>query len=134
MIYIKSIKAKVIYSFIKVIVDRPVIRSHHLVRKIPSYFDEVESPCQSNQEARRVHLRNCHSDRLLILPLTRTRFFISELVLRLNCSRRFLLQKRHFHGVLYSRERACWATRCLQLNPSHPLACIRPNGSSSPLA
>ena len=48
----KSIKAKVIDSCIKVIVDRPVIRSHHLVRKIPSYFDEVESRCQSNQEAR----------------------------------------------------------------------------------
>jgi hypothetical protein len=39
---IKSIKAKVIDSRIKVIIDRPVIRSHHLVRKIPSYFDEVE--------------------------------------------------------------------------------------------
>ena len=39
-------------SCTKVIVDRPVIRSHHLVRKIPSYFDEVESRCQSNQEAR----------------------------------------------------------------------------------
>jgi hypothetical protein len=40
---IKSIKAKVIDSCIKVIIDRPVI---------PSYFDEVESRCQSNQEAR----------------------------------------------------------------------------------
>ena len=49
---IKSIKAKVIDSCIKVIIDRPVIRSHNLVRKIPSYFDEVESRCQSNQEAR----------------------------------------------------------------------------------
>ena len=49
---IKSIKVKVIDSCITVIVDRPVIRSHHLVRKIPSYFDEIESRCQSNQEAR----------------------------------------------------------------------------------
>ncbi len=29
-----------------------MIRSHHLVRNVPSYFDEVESRCQSNQEAR----------------------------------------------------------------------------------
>ena len=61
---IKSIKAKVIDSCIKVIIDRPVIRSHHLVRKIPSYFDEVESRCQSNQEARPVSTPvccTCHS-------------------------------------------------------------------------
>jgi hypothetical protein len=61
---IKSIKAKVIDSCITVIVDRPVIRSHHLVRKIPSYFDEIESRCQSNQEARPVSTpvcRTCHS-------------------------------------------------------------------------
>ena len=37
---------------IKVIIDRPVIRSHHLICNIPSYFDEIESRCQSNQEAR----------------------------------------------------------------------------------
>ncbi len=36
----------------KVIIDRPVIRSHHLVRNNPSYFDEVESCYQSYQEAR----------------------------------------------------------------------------------
>ena len=53
---IKSIKAKVIDSCIKI---RPVIRSHHLVRKIPSYFDEVESRCQSNQEARPVSTPVC---------------------------------------------------------------------------
>ena len=47
---IVSIKAKVI----EVIIGRPLIRSHHLTRKIPSYFDEVESRCQSNQEARPV--------------------------------------------------------------------------------
>ena len=61
---IKSIKAKVIDSCIKVIVGRPVIRSHHLFRKIPSYFDEVESRCQSNQEARPVSTPvycTCHS-------------------------------------------------------------------------
>jgi hypothetical protein len=54
----------VIDSCIKVIVDRPVIRSHHLVRKIPSYFDEIESRCQSNQEARPVCTPvccTCHS-------------------------------------------------------------------------
>ena len=49
---IKSIKAKVIDSCMQVIVGRPVIRSHHLFCKIPSYFDEIESRCQSNQEAR----------------------------------------------------------------------------------
>ncbi len=38
-------------SCIEVIIGRPVIRSHHLTRKLPSYFDEVESRCQSNQEA-----------------------------------------------------------------------------------
>ena len=61
---IKSIKAKVIDSCIKVIIDRPVIRSHHLVCKIPSYFDEIESRCQSNQEARPVSTPvccTCHS-------------------------------------------------------------------------
>jgi len=61
---IKSIKAKVIDSCLTVIVDRPVIRSHHLVRKIPSYFDEIESRCQSNQEARPVSTPvccTCHS-------------------------------------------------------------------------
>jgi hypothetical protein len=46
---IKSIKVKVIDSCITVILDRPVIMSHHLVRTIPSYFDEIESRCQSNQ-------------------------------------------------------------------------------------
>ena len=38
-------------SCIEVIIGRPVIRSHYLTRKIPLYFDEVESRCQSNQEA-----------------------------------------------------------------------------------
>jgi hypothetical protein len=56
---INSIKAKVIDSCIKVIIERPVIRSHHLVRKIPSYFDEIESRCQSNQEARPVSTPVC---------------------------------------------------------------------------
>ena len=51
---IVSIKAKVIDSCLEVIIGRPLIRSHHLTRKIPSYFDEVESRCQSNQEARPV--------------------------------------------------------------------------------
>ncbi len=40
---IVSIKAKVIDSCIEIIIGRPVIRSHHLTRKIPSYFDEVEA-------------------------------------------------------------------------------------------
>ena len=56
-----SIKAKVIDSCIEVIIGRPVIRSHHLVRKIPSYFDEVESRCQSNQEARPVSTPVCNA-------------------------------------------------------------------------
>ena len=38
----KNIKAKVIDSCIEVIIGRSVIRSHHLTRNIPSYFDEVE--------------------------------------------------------------------------------------------
>ena len=62
---IKSIKAKVIDSCIKVIVGRPVISSNHLFHKIPSYFDEVESRCQSNQEARPVSTPvccTCHSE------------------------------------------------------------------------
>ena len=49
---------------IKVIIDRPVIRSHHLICNIPSYFDEIESRCQSNQEARPVSSPvccTCHS-------------------------------------------------------------------------
>jgi hypothetical protein len=45
---ILSIKAKVTDSCIEVIIDRSVIRSHHLTRKIPSYFDEVASRSQSN--------------------------------------------------------------------------------------
>ncbi len=53
---IKIIKAKVIDNCIKVIIDRPVIKSHHLIRNIPSYFDEVESRCRSNQEARPARL------------------------------------------------------------------------------
>jgi hypothetical protein len=56
---IVSIKAKVIDSCIEVIIGRPVIRSHHLTRKLPSYFDEVESRCQSNQKARSVSTPVC---------------------------------------------------------------------------
>jgi hypothetical protein len=58
-----SIKAKVIDSCIEVIIGRPAIRSHHLTRKIPSYFDEVESRYQSNQVARPVSpvCSACHS-------------------------------------------------------------------------
>ena len=55
---IVSIKTKVIDSCIEVIIGRPVIRSHHLTRKIPSYFDEVESRC-SNQEATPVSTPVC---------------------------------------------------------------------------
>jgi hypothetical protein len=58
---IVSIKAKVIDSCIEVIIGRPVIRSHHLTRKIPSYFHEVESRCQSNQEDRPVSTLVCSS-------------------------------------------------------------------------
>ena len=50
-----SIKAKVIDSCIE------VIRSHHLICKIPSYFDEIESRCQSNQEARPVSKPICNA-------------------------------------------------------------------------
>ena len=56
---IVSIKAKVIDSCIEVIIGRPVIKSHHLTHKIPSYFDEVESRCPSNQEARPVSTPVC---------------------------------------------------------------------------
>ena len=38
-----SLRAKVIDSCIDVIVSRPVIREHHLVQKIPHYFDETTS-------------------------------------------------------------------------------------------
>jgi hypothetical protein len=55
---IVSIKAKVIDNCIEVIIGRPVIRPHHLTRKIP-YFDEVESRCQGNQEARPVSTPVC---------------------------------------------------------------------------
>ena len=47
-----SIKVKVRDSCMEVIIDRPVIRSHDLIRKILSYFDEIESRCQSSQEVR----------------------------------------------------------------------------------
>jgi hypothetical protein len=64
----KNSKAKVIDSCTKVIIDRPVIRSHHLVRKTPSYFDEVESRCQSNQEARPASTPICSLCRLCAHP------------------------------------------------------------------
>ena len=40
---IKDIHAQVIDSCIAVIIGRPIIRSNHLVEKIPLYFDEIPS-------------------------------------------------------------------------------------------
>jgi hypothetical protein len=65
---IVSIKAKVTDSCIEVIIGRSVIRSHHLTRKIPSYFDEVASRSQSNQEAWPVSISICSACRSCTHP------------------------------------------------------------------
>ena len=43
----KDIHAQVLDSYITIIVDRPIVRENHLVRKILQYFDEIPSSKRS---------------------------------------------------------------------------------------